>query len=562
MNDSLEQLALDVSRLTGSEIPSILQPDAPVLASEDEDLYLIGLIGGKEVGKSSFVNAVIGRPVTEVSAHGRGTHEVTAYAHASRRAAVEELLSREAAGRYRIVEHDIAELGRQVLLDLPDIDSIYDDHIELTRRLLRHMLFPIWITSFDKYADQHPQQLLLRVAEGNDPENFIFCINKNDLLVAKFGDAAAEELRADYQQRLMKLLNLPSIDVHLVSAAEPQRFEFPQLRQTLSKQKSERVVHQSRELARQQRDRTLLAWIENQNLPQHQQRAARLRDQADEMLMSRVVQPILEQAIPKLTSDPAHRLGMIEPVLNRRLARWPVVNVIQAMLSPLTMLIRQNVATTGRSGDLSEYLVDPPATALASSFAMLQQSQPVTAQLYQANKLWEPMQSDAAVQSLNHRIASALDRQKQALMDRLSGDGFCSAILRWSLTIGAILWFPILQPICEGLLQETLTGSAQKFLLLLVKTFSVAYLLQQAVFLLIYFLSLWAILRWQTHSRVSRLLDRWSESIEDPQLSLQQQVIEWMDELLEPMNAHSERVEALASRYERFRESLRSRSAA
>ena len=70
------------------------------------------------------------------------------------------LLDREVPGRFKIHSHTESRLQRQILLDLPDIDSIYTDHIEITRTMLRQMLFPIWIQSVEKYADHQPQKLL------------------------------------------------------------------------------------------------------------------------------------------------------------------------------------------------------------------------------------------------------------------------------------------------------------------------------------------------------------------------------------------------------------------
>ena len=50
--------------------------------SKPEDRwYLIGLIGGKEVGKSALVNALVGRPISESTSHGPGTEKVVAYVH-------------------------------------------------------------------------------------------------------------------------------------------------------------------------------------------------------------------------------------------------------------------------------------------------------------------------------------------------------------------------------------------------------------------------------------------------------------------------------------------------
>src|SRR3569623_1536767 len=105
MPSPLEQLVNDVVALTGADRPVLFQDDAPVLTTtalrqpvEDpvfvetsanasplipaEGVYLIGLIGGKEVGKSALVNALAGRQITESPSYGEGTQIVTAYAHA------------------------------------------------------------------------------------------------------------------------------------------------------------------------------------------------------------------------------------------------------------------------------------------------------------------------------------------------------------------------------------------------------------------------------------------------------------------------------------------------
>src|SRR5690606_38741702 len=101
--------------------------------------------------------------------------------------AVEQLLAREAPGKGRVIAHDIDSLRRQVLLDLPDFDSHFADHVAIVRRMLRSMVYPVWITSVEKYADRAQQELLQQVAEGNHAANFVFVLNKVDLVAAEAG---------------------------------------------------------------------------------------------------------------------------------------------------------------------------------------------------------------------------------------------------------------------------------------------------------------------------------------------------------------------------------------
>src|ERR1039458_4092595 len=201
MTSELEQLILDTVQSTGVPPPELMDQRGPTLvrdALSEDGFYLVGLIGGKDVGKSALVNALVGEPITQTTSFGPGTEAVIAYAHESVAAELKQLLERAVPGCYRIITHRLGRLSRQVLLDLPDIDSHWQSHVQITRTMLRHMLFPLWVQSVEKYADRQPQQLLAKVAEGNAAGNFIFCLNKADQLVG----SAIEELREDFGQRI------------------------------------------------------------------------------------------------------------------------------------------------------------------------------------------------------------------------------------------------------------------------------------------------------------------------------------------------------------------------
>jgi ribosome biogenesis GTPase A len=121
MTPAVEQLVREAVELTGADAPELLDHDAPVLAdealaaapdgeNESGDFYLVGLIGGKDVGKSALVNALAGRTITQITSHGPGTEVAVAYTHAAQEPALRELLEREVPGQYRVVTHQIAAL--------------------------------------------------------------------------------------------------------------------------------------------------------------------------------------------------------------------------------------------------------------------------------------------------------------------------------------------------------------------------------------------------------------------------------------------------------------------
>src|SRR3954468_9874981 len=266
-----QQLVDEIRDLTGAAGPALMEEDAPVLAADaltadGDEMYLIAIIGGKDVGKSALVNALVGQEITARTSFGPGTEIAVAYAHEDQKENLSNLLQREAPGQFRIVTHRIDHLRRQVLLDLPDIDSHYRGHVELTRRILRHVLFPIWMQSVEKYADKQPQQLLATVALGNAPQNFIFSLNKVDQLTGRDGKAAARELAEDFSMRVSSLLKIKPPPVFLLSAIHPERYDLPDLRKLLSQERSEKSVDTSRRNALQRQGLSLADWVAHQDL--------------------------------------------------------------------------------------------------------------------------------------------------------------------------------------------------------------------------------------------------------------------------------------------------------
>src|SRR5262245_54733658 len=83
MNTEVQELVRETIELLGAEAPDLLNDDSPALAKQPSggEFYLIGLIGGKDVGKSSFVNALVEQKISEPTSHGAGTEIVVAYAH-------------------------------------------------------------------------------------------------------------------------------------------------------------------------------------------------------------------------------------------------------------------------------------------------------------------------------------------------------------------------------------------------------------------------------------------------------------------------------------------------
>jgi GTP-binding protein EngB required for normal cell division len=558
MTTEVKELIEQTIELTGAAPPALLEADAPVLAAAPDivAIYLVGLVGGKDVGKSSLVNALVGESISQPTSHGPGTDRVIAYAHESAAEQLRQMLRREVPDRFTIITHSIDRLARQVLLDLPDIDSRFGEHVQITRRMLRHMLFPLWIQSVEKYADRRPQELLAAVAEGNDPVNFIFCLNKADQL----DPSASEELRNDYATRISRAIGLAAPpSVFLISAAKPRQFDLPQLRELLSRQKEAEQVKTSLSLADRRQDRSLFGWIHRQGLPERAQQLARLQEDAEEITSARIATPLLDQAIRRMLDDPGQRMALLGPATRLRLSRWPIVNAIDSLFAPMLALVQKNLSVSSTSSADPDAYLDGTSVSAAvqGAFAQLQQLHPQLGTLYHNRKLWESMHADLAAIELRRRFAVATQRQREFILDRADGRfHILLAPLRWLLTIGALLWFPIVQPIASVMLQENTWKMTRRTLEVVVDSLSVTHLLQCVTFLLIWFFILWAILRWRTQRRVNRMIDRWKNADIEDELGLTGQTMQWIDELLEPIRSRREQIETVVKRAEELRSQL------
>lgn len=573
MNATLNQLLRDVAGLTGVAPPDWFTDDAPVL-TEPEPFYLVGLIGGKDVGKSALVNALVGQRITPQTSFGPGTETAIAYAHVTQAEPLRALLESAVPGRYQIIQHTIPHLTRQVLVDLPDIDSHWGDHVTVTRKVLRHLLFPVWVQSIEKYADRQPQELLARVAAGNSPANFVFCLNKVDQL-QRFGPGAVDEMKEDYAPRLQRVLQLGKPPrVWGIAAVLADQFELPELRDLLMQQKTEEAIKASRSGAAARQKASVLAWLEEQDLPARAARLQRMEEDVDDLLDDRLATPLLDGLLPKLLDDPTYRHAIIDECLGRRISHWPILNIVHPLFASVGQLFRRNAEEKARplTVPTGEALVDQQIAGLAEEgiggrtlaervqtcFALLQQTHPSLSALYRDRKLWDAIPAAEAANDLRDRLVATVNRQRAAACANTDAPpGSASAALRGILTIGAVLWFPFLQPIVHTVQVNwsNAPGVEHRSLgMVIIELISLQNFIQSLTGLLLYFLVLWVILRWSTQRRVLRQFARWKQAdAPDPNLSVTAQIVAWLDSLVTPIREMGQRTRALADRVEQLR---------
>ena len=163
--------------------------------AEEDSLFLYGIAGGKDVGKTSLINQLAGAKISEdTDILDEGTNVAVAYCHRNDRAKLEKRFSVESGERVSFVEHDREALKNVVLIDLPDFDSRFLSHRDDSRRLAGHLQGVIWVTTPRKYGDHEFLNQLETIALSN--ENYYIVLNKIDLLDDEALRAARDKIVA------------------------------------------------------------------------------------------------------------------------------------------------------------------------------------------------------------------------------------------------------------------------------------------------------------------------------------------------------------------------------
>jgi hypothetical protein len=178
----LEQLNAALAEMFPERGPAALVADST--ACQADSLVLCGVLGGKDVGKSTLINAIAQAPVSrDADEVGRGTAGPVAYVHE----AEQEALRRRFGGGdgkpegLQVYTHTAEAARNLVLLDLPDFDSTFTRHLRIVRDAIGRMDRVAWICDPKKIGDRLWGELLPQVVK--DPSNVYCVLNKFDLLL-------------------------------------------------------------------------------------------------------------------------------------------------------------------------------------------------------------------------------------------------------------------------------------------------------------------------------------------------------------------------------------------
>ena len=117
------------------------------------ETYVLALVGGTGVGKSSLLNALAGSPVSNASARRPTTAQPLAWVPRSSRPDLGGLLGWLGIPDDEVRDHEQDALGNVAILDLPDLDSVELEHRERVEAILPRVDAVVWVTDPEKYHD-------------------------------------------------------------------------------------------------------------------------------------------------------------------------------------------------------------------------------------------------------------------------------------------------------------------------------------------------------------------------------------------------------------------------
>ncbi len=191
--------AIDAARTLG--LPTADAEAVRAEASErlgfPAEAYVVALVGGTGVGKSSLLNALAGTSVSEASVRRPTTSKAIAWIPSAGRDDLDGLLRWLGIAATEVRVHETPALRGVAVLDLPDLDSIESGHRQRVEDVLPRVDAVIWVTDPEKYSDAvlHDDFLRRWVPRLNRQ---LVVLNKGDRLSAD----DAERVRRDLEREL------------------------------------------------------------------------------------------------------------------------------------------------------------------------------------------------------------------------------------------------------------------------------------------------------------------------------------------------------------------------
>lgn len=464
--------------------------------STQDELYLYGVLGGKDVGKTSLINQLAGERIShDTDKLDEGTRVPAVYCHSLDRAALLQRLSVQ-DDAILLREHSREDLRNVVLIDFPDFDSRFDSHIEQVEQFAPFLQGFLWITTPRKYADRELFHQFARVSQHHD--NCFVLLNKIDQLD---GRATETEIRDEVLTTLNRAANaagLPDIPEErflLVSALDPSRYQFRQVYDQLIRTHSlEEIARAKARNIEAEFSRMIKRMMNVYQIESQRERLQQVREEIQAGVNEAFDDTRLHTITTRLTStDRIHR-RISGRIFQQKIEQWPILRSFFYPLSGVIAFMGGRFAYRSGDHEWSDNPQDLFRFQGESASGSLQAIQQGVMDQNPFVRALVPRSSDSHSETIATWIRRMLAELEENVVESLTAHTKPPSGLQKSTVFLPLIWFPFMQPVLAHLMtDETPLVSFSgifEFLALLVGLLGAGNLLQSLVFLLIVY-SVW-----------------------------------------------------------------------
>ncbi len=192
-----------------------------LFAQQGQRPLIVAFFGGTGVGKSSLLNRLAGLDIARVGVERPTSREATLYLHRDYR--IGNLPEELPVDETRIEYHDDDSRRLIAWLDMPDIDSVVEQHRQLVEAWLPYVDWLIYVVSPERYQDDLGWRFLQQ--RGNR-HSWLFVINHWD----QGTEAQADQL---YERLITEGFSEPRI-LRTCCLQDSQPDEFSRLEETVN----------------------------------------------------------------------------------------------------------------------------------------------------------------------------------------------------------------------------------------------------------------------------------------------------------------------------------------
>jgi hypothetical protein len=456
-----------------------------------DPLWLWGVLGGKEVGKTTLINALADAPIADPGqSYGEGTFRPTVYAHHDDAEPLRVRLAPLADLDIRLRTDAPDAMRGLVLIDLPDFDSLFIRHAEQVRRVAALLDGVLWITTPKKVGDLAALREVQNVLKARS--NFLYVVNKMDWLLAQSDDDPARALdrmktalddqirdvdpiapiangdrsffisakcrTADDILNEIQTSSDPDSARRLAPVADLLLDSFNALRRTLTTPPTSEIARANKtaNLAYQSR-------VHAQRLQRHYQ-PARLLDRLNHAASPDAIREAVNRAFPPHYIETLHARAFNErklhpewsaEIFKARLKHWSMIGLVAWPVLAIAGAFARLRPSDNASPDLQStdfFRIDGLSVHDRAEAARLALDARLSA-LAQKLKLRFPDPSTLA-ERFSAAATEILRAHRENLLDALTQPrpGLIGRSLRRLIPAFVLLWFPLIQPVADAAL--------------------------------------------------------------------------------------------------------------